>query len=76
MTLRYRVHDPGDLRVALIDAGVIRPGVGDGLKPLRLPSGTRVLRLDHAGKRAAVRHVAEGPMVRTPDDQHPLYRVP
>lgn len=71
MTLRYSVSEPSALRAELIDAGMLRPGPADGLRRVRLPEGTKVLRLDAQARRAAARHRAEGPMDCTPDDQIP-----
>lgn len=58
--MRFRVIDPRDLRAALIDAGLLRPGPALELRPVRLPEDVVVLRLDGLGRRAAARHVAEG----------------
>lgn len=49
-----------ELREHLVANGLVRPAVQTDLTPLRLPEGTPVLRLDHAGRVAAARHVREG----------------
>lgn len=60
MTLRFA---RADLRAELIAAGAIRPGdARSPATPLRLPPGMPVLRLDAAGRAAARRHIAEGPL--------------
>lgn len=49
-----------DLRQALVRAGTIRPTDPDRLRPLRLPVGASVLRLDETARRVADARVRLG----------------
>ena len=60
----YGISDPGLIRAQLIADGVLRP-VGDGTTP-PLPRNESVLRIDVAGRAAAVRRIRK-PLRREQD---------
>lgn len=53
LALQHRPLHGEELRQALVSAGTIRPADPDRLRPLRLPPGAVVLRLDEVAHRVA-----------------------